>query len=301
MSEACRSSDAELKPSRAGARDRHHADAAQGLLDEVDRLASRADHLNSATDERDSLDRWAQLGMMAAAIAHEINGLLTPLTGYADLALMSPDNERLRERALRSASESGRQAAAVLEAVLELSRAADRHDGKPEVGADAAIREMDGGCRVRELLAAWSKLAEDLGAADRVDVVRSAGVELGDVLPIGLQAAQIVLSNLLKNALKTGPTRRVLLRLSRDEAAWMIDVQDDGSGVPTAMVESVFEWGSTGDERAGHGIGLSLARALSVKAGGQLSLVPSEVSLSDNGEGDGWSGACFRLTLPLVG
>lgn len=284
-----------------GVSDRSEVVSAQGLLDEVERLADRADRLEAEADADSGLERWAQLGMMAAAIAHEINGLLTPLTGYADLALMSPENGRLRERALRSASESGRQAAAVLEAVLELSRVAEG-SGEASGGLTDASRDQVGeGCRADELLAAWVKLSEDLTGAERVEAVIGEGVGAGDMVPIRLQAVQIVLGNLMRNALKTGPDTRVRLSVGQSAAGWMIDVQDDGVGVPAELADSVFDWGSTGNERTGYGIGLSLARALAARAGGDLVLMgsdgPSAAEVSDGG----WGGAWFRLSLPAIG
>ncbi len=68
------------------------------------------------------------------------------------------------------------------------------------------------------------------------------------------------------------------VRLSRDKAALRIDVEDDGPGIPdackTAMLEAFVrgDEARTMDDRAGFGLGLSIARAIAAAHGGTLTL-----------------------------
>ncbi len=62
---------------------------------------------------------------------------------------------------------------------------------------------------------------------------------------------------------------------------------DDGSGVPEAVREEIFEMGAKGPDSAGTGFGLGFVRALTESYGG-------DVTVGDSDQG----GAEFRVTLP---
>jgi two-component system NtrC family sensor kinase len=69
------------------------------------------------------LEGLANLGSATAMIAHELNNLLTPLANYAELSLQSPEDRVLVERALRKTAHNCRQAAKVMESILEIANA----------------------------------------------------------------------------------------------------------------------------------------------------------------------------------
>jgi two-component system NtrC family sensor kinase len=80
---------------------------------------------------------------------------------------------------------------------------------------------------------------------------------------------------------------RVELRLTRDAGAYLLDVTDDGPGIPKEARGRLFRPYSTFRE-GGLGLGLAIARKILLDHGGQITLLPA----------DGL-GASFRLTLPL--
>lgn len=104
-------------------------------------------------------------------------------------------------------------------------------------------------------------------------------------------AVEQILGNLLGNAEKyagEGTTVRVATRREADHM--VLDVADDGPGIPSAFREAVFKPFFRLDERltqqaSGAGIGLSISRDLARLHGGDLLLVPTA------------KGACFRMTL----
>ncbi|WP_380165392.1 ATP-binding protein [Jannaschia sp. R86511] len=98
------------------------------------------------------------------------------------------------------------------------------------------------------------------------------------------QRLRQVLTNLLDNACRHGGTDgavRVLARPGPASGAVVIEVQDDGPGVPEAMRAEVFERfrrggaGLPGD--GGTGLGLAIARWAVALHGGRIAVVPSEV------------------------
>lgn len=97
------------------------------------------------------------------------------------------------------------------------------------------------------------------------------------------------LSNLLDNALRY--SARVRIRLLEKADVLQIDVLDDGPGIPPEMLEQVFEPFFSLDEArsphtGGSGLGLSIARSMACRNGGEL-------SLHNRPEG----GLCARLCL----
>lgn len=93
-------------------------------------------------------------------------------------------------------------------------------------------------------------------------------------------------SNLLDNALKYGGAARIKLR--REEGWAVIDVEDDGPGVPVDQRESVFEPFVRLNEEGtrGAGLGLAAARSIARAHGGDIVILDAE------------QGACVRVTLP---
>src|SRR4029079_18525944 len=92
--------------------------------------------------------------------------------------------------------------------------------------------------------------------------------------------------NLIDNALKYGGNARI--KLTRGESEVIVDVEDDGPGVPADQRESVFEpFVRLNDEGTrGAGLGLAAARSIARAHGGDVVIL------------DGGAGARVRVTLP---
>jgi len=100
--------------------------------------------------------------------------------------------------------------------------------------------------------------------------------------------------NLVRNAFQamashTGDDARVLIRLSRDDEYWLVDVDDNGPGIPEAMRASIFDPYVTTKE-SGTGLGLAIAKKIVIEHGGTIT-----ASTND------WGGARLRMTLPVAG
>jgi signal transduction histidine kinase len=106
-----------------------------------------------------------------------------------------------------------------------------------------------------------------------------------------------VLTNLLVNALKYTPGGgRIDVRVRSEGDACTLTVSDTGDGIPTALLERVFELFVRGDHSlnrsgGGLGIGLTLARRIAELHGG---------SVQAASEGPG-RGSTFTLVLPGIG
>ncbi|MES1199059.1 MAG: ATP-binding protein [Pseudomonadota bacterium] len=93
-------------------------------------------------------------------------------------------------------------------------------------------------------------------------------------------------SNLIDNALKYGKAARV--RLVRESDAAIVEISDDGPGIPEAARETVFRPFVRLDQSAGGaGLGLPAARSIARAHGGDIVFLPAD------------KGALVRVTLPL--
>lgn len=124
-------------------------------------------------------------------------------------------------------------------------------------------------------------------ADDRTEAGRDVAYEGDERLivtgqPLGLRR---LFGNLLDNALKYGTRARIVLR--REEGEVIVDLVDDGPGVPVDQRESVFEpFVRLNDGAAGAGLGLPAARSIARAHGGDIVILDSE------------QGALVRVTLP---
>jgi two-component system OmpR family sensor kinase len=143
--------------------------------------------------------------------------------------------------------------------------------------------------------------AVDLGLLAR----EAAEVLSTELNPIVVQAAEAVvaqadterlrqcLDNILSNAVKHSPrggeVTVIVTHTKQDERDFgLIQIIDQGPGIPEALMPHVFERFVTGEKRGGMGLGLYLTRRIIVAHGGDVS--------ADRAPGHG---ARFSIKLPL--
>jgi len=103
---------------------------------------------------------------------------------------------------------------------------------------------------------------------------------------VGLKRAIV---NVLTNAEHFSPKGgTVLVRCFIEKESAVIEVCDQGPGVPESEKERIFEMFVT-NRAGGSGLGLALARTAVENSGGRI-------GVADRPEG----GACFRIVLPLA-
>lgn len=222
--------------------------------------------------------RLAELGLLAASLAHEVRQPLfaiKSLTQLADAQLARGGDAAHARSLLRSLLEQVDLLERVVDGVRLYSRAPG--EGLSPVDCAACIEEVVALMRHRAV-------------ARRVTLQ----VELGDGLSAGLAdptALTQILANLTQNALDASPPGSVVtLRALQFGDGLAVEVLDQGCGVPQALAERIFDpFFTTKTPEEGTGLGLALSRRLASAWEGRLELVPSE------------SGARLRVTLPALG
>ncbi|MBO3274220.1 sensor histidine kinase [Pseudomonas schmalbachii] len=96
-------------------------------------------------------------------------------------------------------------------------------------------------------------------------------------LPFDREDLLELLGNLLDNACKWADGR-VRLSIEKRADGYLLQVDDDGPGIPEGQRDSVLERGTRLDEQvAGHGLGLGIARDIAEACGGRLRLESSDL------------------------
>ena len=237
---------------------------------ELGALASQFNAMTAALKDHQARlvqsEKLAGIGHLAAGVAHEINNPLGVILGYAKLLSRKAEGE-LRED-LRVIEEEGLRAKAIVEGLLDLSRA-----------PDPARERID-------LRLACDEVVARLGEAHLLDgvEVRVEGRGVAEAHPAKLRQ---VVSNLVRNAAEAaGPGGRVAVRVAEEDGEAQVAVTDDGPGLSPEARERIFEPFFTTKER-GTGLGLALSRAIARGHGGDL-------EACDGAQG----GAVFTLRVP---
>jgi two-component system OmpR family sensor kinase len=195
-----------------------------------------------------------------ADAAHELRSPLTALSIQSQNLEKSGTLETMRERVqpLQAGIERARK---LTEQLLNLARTQ---------AETLETSDVDVSAIARELIAEYLPLSE------------AKGIDLGldEIAPLTFLAAQetllLVLRNALENALKYTPEGgEVTLRLYSDDVNDIVEVVDNGPGIPVFERERVFDpfYRIPGTAGEGSGLGLSIAREAAARQGGKVSLL----------------------------
>jgi signal transduction histidine kinase len=210
------------------------------------------------------------LGTLAGGLAHELSNPLNALFLHVEMLARDPASAAGRVQKLRHSLERMRD-------ILEAMRNGARLTGGERRKVDLA----------REVELAFTLMEGRL--RNRATLVRA----YAEVPPVFCQPTLLgqVLVNLLANAAdavagKAHP--RIALRVRREGATAMVEVEDNGPGVPEDLREKIFEPFFSTKGEAGNGLGLWISSEIARMHGGELT-----VQRGPSG------GALFRLGLPL--
>jgi signal transduction histidine kinase len=185
--------------------------------------------------------------------------------------------------------------AGIRAAMLTLDRHADELD--PVIADRLRVATL---AELTHLEQMFVRRGPDVHAFDVADVVRTvtdvrraAGLEVNATLtsahvqgnPTDLATA---LQNLLVNSHDHAPGTTVRVGVRTVSDLVQVVVADDGPGIPAARAGAAFDRGARGPDSDGSGLGLSIARALLRRNGGDLELCRTE------------TGTTFVVSLPVA-
>jgi len=215
----------------------------------------------------------AAKGRFLAQISHELRTPLNAVIGLGEIeagTAQGPSRQRLRTMVT-----SARDLSVMLDDALDYSALTD---GRVPISPRPAA--------VRSELAALVFVFETQARAQGRDIRLNVSPSVPVALLMDGQRLRQCLANLIGNALKHAESGAVTASVSYAAPDLVIDVADEGPGIPDALRERVFEpfFRGAGDS-PGVGLGLAISRALARQMGGDLVLVPSA------------RGTTFRLTV----
>ncbi len=270
--------------------ERRQRAATQGL-DEFRRLGMALNHMLDALAEKDAdiearqrreieLERrlrksrkLAELGVLAAGVAHEVGTPLTVIEGQAQrLARCETIGEDERRRLERIRGEVQR----IVEIVRQLMDLGRQHNVEKErLALDDLVNDA------RQLVEA------DLEARD-IHLELALPTPPVMLLANGQQLIQ-VLTNLLRNAAQADGVQRIRLAARRRDDSLCLTLEDDGCGIPEADRSRVFDpFFTTKPVGQGSGLGLSMVHRIINDHGGSIGAIDSALG-----------GAGFEIVLPL--
>ena len=217
-------------------------------------------------------ERRAVASMYAATLAHDLNNMLMGLTGLV---------EELKEPRQDSAY-LARMRDAVAQALHSLTPLAKR--------IASSARQFQPGDRTEvDVPATLGQIAE---LARRHPDVRFCTLRMGEtapgVLPLHKELLEQAVLNLIVNAAQAaGPRGQIELAVRRTAQALVLEVHDNGPGIPSDKADSIFDAGFT-TKSAGSGLGLLSVQAFAASCRGRVSVARSPLG-----------GAVFRLAIPL--
>ncbi|MCU0660902.1 MAG: ATP-binding protein [Myxococcota bacterium] len=191
------------------------------------------------------------------SVSHELKTPITGIAGAVELLVSSGEDMTAaqRQRFLRNIEEDTRRMERIVRRLRELAR------------LEAMVRTEES-CD----LAACAAELLDSYRADGHEITFEA-TDANCVAPLPADLAEVLLVNLLDNALRHGQGKGVVLRV---EAGPCLVVEDRGPGISTANLSRVFErFFTTARSSGGTGLGLPMVKAIA-EAHGAVVEVESE-------------------------
>jgi CheY-like chemotaxis protein len=216
-------------------------------------------------------EKLAVLGRVVAGVAHEVNNPLAFV--LANLRSLEHQAEGALVEAVVEAREGAERVARIIGDLSSLSRG----------GTQVATTKVDVVGLAREA----ARVASTRHCRGNITI------EAPDrTFTVGDSDRLIqVLINLMGNGLEAAASRAsplVSVKIHLDERQVVIDVGDNGTGIPRSVRQRLFDAFFTTKGDGGTGLGLFISRSLALAHGGDLALLST-----------GPEGTTFRLTLPV--
>jgi len=224
----------------------------------------------------------AELGLMAAEVAHEVNNPATYL--MTNLSILRDDfgggeiDPESATELIEECLDGITRITDVVKRMRSLASSGGEAIGDELVDLSTVVRDA---CRIAGLRVKYK--AELHIHDDETVQVRGSPKRLGQVvLNLVVNAADALTG-------QSDPMPRIDVLVGRKEEGAEVIVRDNGPGVPADKRERIFQaFVSSKVDHGGTGLGLAVSRTIAEEHGGRLFL--------DDREG---GGACFILRLPL--
>jgi signal transduction histidine kinase/CheY-like chemotaxis protein len=225
-------------------------------------------------------ERMRAIGELASGVAHDLNNTLHAMNLRLSLIEQS--------EACRTAQ--GSNIAALSRAINDGALVVGRLQDFARQQAEPSLDSVDVPAVVTEAIEMVRTTIEGESSLDGTPVrIRTRMPRLPAVSALAPELRHVIVNLLLnaRDAMPTGGTIELVGEEQRDRV--VLEVFDDGCGIPEKDLENIFSPFFTTKGRRGTGLGLSNARAVLGRLGGTIS--------ARNRPG---GGACFTLSFPIA-
>jgi two-component system nitrogen regulation sensor histidine kinase NtrY len=248
------------------------------MLSEVEASRSRIEYLQR-------ISAWQE---MARRLAHEIKNPLTPIQlAVQDIHRRFDGQSKEYQKLLDTTLEVVEDEVGTLRRLVsEFSDFARLPQAELE---EADLAEFVQDLSERPLLAADERLHDGAAEATEAPTI-GFEIESGRApVQIDRQMLRRVLINLVRNAAQAMQGKgRIMVRLHREGDAFLLDVDDDGPGIPPEIREQIFDPYVT-TKTDGTGLGLSIVKKIVIEHRGTITALDSPLG-----------GARLRVRLPAL-
>ncbi len=247
-------------------------------------VVERSDQLNRMQASLARSEKLAALGQLAAGVAHEVNNPAAVVTSNLEFAFTTLESEhRLSDEVKSSLTDSMLATKRIAKIVRQLLDA-----GRNAGGDFATVLPCDPGLAIGRAL---NRLRQSFGK--KFDVEVNIGKDTRARADMAI--LEQVMFNLLQNAAHAVGSRdsggRIAVCTRREGQHVVIEISDNGSGIPADLQHRLFEpFFTTKEFGQGTGLGLAVSLGLMRAQQGDLSLVRS-----------GPEGSVFALSLAWSG
>ena len=258
-----------------------------GTVQDISELVKAEEERKALESQLRRTQRLETIGTLAGGIAHDFNNILTPILGYADMALISvPEDHDVRED-LEHVIRAAHRAKELVKQILTFSRQGDQEKKPLEIYL--IVKE------VLELMRA--------SLPSTISISQNIHKDCGSVLADPSQIHQVIM-NLCTNAFHAmranGGTLSVSLTLDaeyakarpgpNDQSYIRVSISDTGHGMNKETMERIFEpFFTTKGVGEGTGLGLSVVHGIITNHGGDITV-----------ESEPGKGTTFHIYLPQV-
>ncbi len=254
---------------------------ADGIVTGVAGVAADVTRRLRAEAEADALrlriaesERAESLGKLVSGVAHELNNPLAAVLNFTE-DLLDTETDPERRAALEVVRAQALRSRTIVRDLLTFARRGGHRPLSPQAPGpiiESIVRAMRPGL--------------GRGVSLHADITHG-----GTSLELDRSGFEQVVTNLITNAAHSAPRDgNVRLAARREDAEYIIDVCDDGPGIPNEILPRIFEPFFT-TKATGQGVGLGLSVSLGI--------VQEHRGRLEASNGPDGRGACFTVRLPV--
>ncbi|MEP6492686.1 MAG: ATP-binding protein [bacterium] len=247
-----------------------------GRIKYLDGYVEDVTHMRATERALLQAEKLAALGQLVSGVAHELNNPLSAILLFAEDLLVSERRSEERE-ALAIIAQQARRSRAIVRDLLSFVRS--REVIREPVESDKFLEQI-----ARTLQPQLGELGvtlhlESPPSSPLIHVER-AGIE------------QVITNLVINGAQAAGPGGSVRVTASQEARYFVVEVTDDGRGIPADVLPRIFEpFFTTKPMGQGTGLGLSVSLGVVQQHGGTL--------IAENRDTPEGPGARFTVRLPM--